>query len=130
MRCPSKKTTASETSTISPMNRTVPPACESAGASSGASGASSRRNGPDRSRMPRNPSSPPPKYNKLGTCPGFDRFRSEEHTSELQSPDHLVCRLLLEKKKHNTTPSQQHAPPLPTHTNPHQPKHRHAAARP
>src|SRR5258708_18625427 len=26
-------------------------------------------------------------------------FRSEEHTSELQSPDHLVCRLLLEKKK-------------------------------
>src|SRR5258708_24266449 len=26
------------------------------------------------------------------------RFRSEEHTSELQSPDHLVCRLLLEKK--------------------------------
>src|SRR5258708_20227644 len=40
--------------------------------------------------------------------------RSEEHTSELQSPDHLVCRLLLEKKKmrrcdvsrhpHNTIP--------------------------
>src|SRR5947208_4534589 len=27
--------------------------------------------------------------------------RSEEHTSELQSPDHLVCRLLLEKKKNN-----------------------------
>src|SRR5258708_15389235 len=27
------------------------------------------------------------------------RYRSEEHTSELQSPDHLVCRLLLEKKK-------------------------------
>src|SRR5258708_27397347 len=27
--------------------------------------------------------------------------RSEEHTSELQSPDHLVCRLLLEKKKLN-----------------------------
>src|SRR5258708_26890140 len=27
--------------------------------------------------------------------------RSEEHTSELQSPDHLVCRLLLEKKKKN-----------------------------
>src|SRR5947208_5046763 len=32
-----------------------------------------------------------------------DRFkRSEEHTSELQSPDHLVCRLLLEKKKKST----------------------------
>src|SRR5258708_32249922 len=31
---------------------------------------------------------------------GFqDLERSEEHTSELQSPDHLVCRLLLEKKK-------------------------------
>src|SRR5258708_13043218 len=29
------------------------------------------------------------------------RGRSEEHTSELQSPDHLVCRLLLEKKKKN-----------------------------
>src|SRR5258708_23889409 len=29
------------------------------------------------------------------------KSRSEEHTSELQSPDHLVCRLLLEKKKHN-----------------------------
>src|SRR5207244_13040400 len=26
--------------------------------------------------------------------------RSEEHMSELQSPDHLVCRLLLDKKKH------------------------------
>src|SRR5258708_27935144 len=32
------------------------------------------------------------------------QVRSEEHTSELQSPDHLVCRLLLEKKKKmNTT---------------------------
>src|SRR5258708_35786193 len=29
-------------------------------------------------------------------------LRSEEHTSELQSPDHLVCRLLLEKKKRST----------------------------
>src|SRR5258708_14587156 len=28
-----------------------------------------------------------------------EQVRSEEHTSELQSPDHLVCRLLLEKKK-------------------------------
>src|SRR5947208_13068852 len=34
-----------------------------------------------------------------------ERSRSEEHTSELQSPDHLVCRLLLEKKKKN----QRHA---------------------
>src|SRR3989454_8418648 len=30
---------------------------------------------------------------------GGGRFRSEEHTSELQSPCNLVCRLLLEKKK-------------------------------
>src|SRR2546430_5171262 len=30
-------------------------------------------------------------------------FRSEEHTSELQSQSNLVCRLLLEKKKHGTT---------------------------
>src|SRR5205807_2762062 len=30
--------------------------------------------------------------------------RSEEHTSELQSPCNLVCRLLLEKKKHLSTP--------------------------
>src|SRR5258708_13205159 len=33
--------------------------------------------------------------------PKRGRIRSEEHTSELQSPDHLVCRLLLEKKKTN-----------------------------
>src|SRR5207244_11523086 len=33
--------------------------------------------------------------------------RSEEHTSELQSPDHLVCRLLLEKKQHKTDITQQ-----------------------
>src|SRR5687767_15245338 len=34
--------------------------------------------------------------------PGALLFRSEEHTSELQSLAYLVCRLLLEKKKHNT----------------------------
>src|SRR5947208_11494581 len=32
-------------------------------------------------------------------CSHIAPARSEEHTSELQSPDHLVCRLLLEKKK-------------------------------
>src|SRR5438552_11348376 len=40
----------------------------------------------------------------LQTQPGvgpITALRSEEHTSELQSPDHLVCRLLLEKKKTN-----------------------------
>src|SRR4051794_41218651 len=34
----------------------------------------------------------------------FRYWRSEEHTSELQSPVHLVCRLLLEKKKTKTSP--------------------------
>src|SRR5256885_7523132 len=34
--------------------------------------------------------------------------RSEEHTSELQSPCNLVCRLLLEKKKNNTPTSPRH----------------------
>src|SRR3712207_7082692 len=33
------------------------------------------------------------------TARGFGRGRSEEHTSELQSRQYLVCRLLLEKKK-------------------------------
>src|SRR5258708_22024026 len=36
------------------------------------------------------------------TCSGH---RSEEHTSELQSPDHLVCRLLLEKKIRELPPN-------------------------
>src|SRR5438552_17661259 len=35
-------------------------------------------------------------------------LRSEEHTSELQSPDHLVCRLLLEKKKKKRRTSSYH----------------------
>src|SRR5258708_26680429 len=40
------------------------------------------------------------------TCTSCRRSRSEEHTSELQSPDHLVCRLLLEKKKTSKKPIQ------------------------
>src|SRR5438132_4664087 len=36
--------------------------------------------------------------------------RSEEHTSELQSHSDLVCRLLLEKKKHINNESAQHTP--------------------
>src|SRR4051794_41756706 len=38
--------------------------------------------------------------------------RSEEHTSELQSPVHLVCRLLLEKKKQTPPPSSRQLSPL------------------
>src|SRR5438876_8440720 len=63
----------------------------------------------------RSPPGAPPEYGPLGcsppvlrapggppaggAAPGPCRTRSEEHTSELQSPVHLVCRLLLEKKK-------------------------------
>src|ERR1039457_7196005 len=47
-------------------------------------------------------------------------FRSEEHTSELQSPCNLVCRLLLEKKKkkyvEQQQPSPQYAPHISSHT--------------
>src|SRR5258708_12448114 len=43
--------------------------------------------------------------------------RSEEHTSELQSPDHLVCRLLLEKKNNNSTTP----PPTSIHVHPPSP---------
>src|SRR5439155_21933657 len=45
-------------------------------------------------RGPRPPRAPP--------LPFRDLLRSEEHTSELQSRGHLVCRLLLEKKKEQT----------------------------
>src|SRR5688500_17467244 len=38
---------------------------------------------------------------RLAIAEKYRRFRSEEHTSELQSPCNLVCRLLLEKKKKN-----------------------------
>src|SRR5690554_7080518 len=48
--------------------------------------------------------------------------RSEEHTSELQSRPHLVCRLLLEKKKTREEPSDcggpMRASPLPLHEDP------------
>src|SRR2546426_5851905 len=37
----------------------------------------------------------------VGNLSGTSQIRSEEHTSELQSPCNLVCRLLLEKKKKN-----------------------------
>src|SRR5574337_1033877 len=44
--------------------------------------------------------------------------RSEEHTSELQSPLNLVCRLLLEKKKHPPAPPQNPPHPPPPHATP------------
>src|SRR6478735_11768849 len=48
-------------------------------------------------RSPRRSRTQPPSRWRCPTVPG----RSEEHTSELQSPCNLVCRLLLEKKKKN-----------------------------
>src|SRR5438445_3362896 len=47
----------------------------------------------------------PPRFTSFSSgisktnCPHFAEVRSEEHTSELQSRQYLVCRLLLEKKK-------------------------------
>src|SRR5256884_4221920 len=59
-------------------------------------------------------------YGASGNPPGTSRL--EEHTSELQSRLHLVCRLLLEKKKHNTAPAQVSwsaaAPPRRSHRPP------------
>ena len=53
----------------------------------------------------------------LGTYAVLGRYdyvlmvdRSEEHTSELQSQAYLVCRLLLEKKKHKTKKKNTHTP--------------------
>src|SRR5258708_24168444 len=43
----------------------------------------------------------------------YGPIRSEEHTSELQSPDHLVCRLLLEKKNTTTDPRQRRTASTP-----------------
>src|SRR5258708_10676899 len=51
--------------------------------------------------------SAPPSF-ELQAAPG-PMTRSEEHTSELQSPDHLVCRLLLEKKKKTETDNRRDA---------------------
>src|SRR5690554_7526025 len=48
-------------------------------------------------RSPRGPPAAPESRSR--DHPGDDLLRSEEHTSELQSRPHLVCRLLLEKKK-------------------------------
>src|SRR5258708_14890603 len=51
--------------------------------------------------------------------------RSEEHTSELQSPDHLVCRLLLEKKN-NTHDTQLQGQITVAHVHPLKNTHREA----
>src|SRR5258708_15286481 len=53
-------------------------------------------NGPDWFKSFGTEQSPGTKVTSVSGC-----VRSEEHTSELQSPDHLVCRLLLEKKNNS-----------------------------
>src|SRR5437764_11444326 len=53
---------------------------------------------PSTSAPPGNNSEPPPRSPSNGSA-----SRSEEHTSELQSPMYLVCRLLLEKKRNTGT---------------------------
>src|SRR5689334_23847529 len=66
------------------------------------------------------PGDPPP-----GRCPAprSAARRSEEHTSELQSQFHLVCRLLLEKKKKNTKQKQTTHTPLPRRSSVHELNH-------
>src|SRR5258708_13193065 len=51
-----------------------------------------------------------PRWSSGGRRTARAAARSEEHTSELQSPDHLVCRLLLEKKKNKTVTIATHKP--------------------
>src|SRR5258708_9350504 len=65
-----------------------------------------RSNAPSRTAPSSRPTSTPTTRCASARCPRWRSSsclravsRSEEHTSELQSPDHLVCRLLLEKKK-------------------------------
>src|SRR5690348_17987183 len=52
-------------------------------------------------------------------APGAEARRSEEHTSELQSPVHLVCRLLLEKKKKKKKKKTHKITSINTTTNVH-----------
>src|SRR5437660_8516783 len=80
-----------------------------------------------RSRSARRPAASPPCWRptcRRGSTPtpitscssaGGARWRSEEHTSELQSRGHLVCRLLLEKKKKTRTEVTNVSPCRPEH---------------
>src|SRR5258707_5160280 len=49
---------------------------------------------------------------KLGDLKQLIRIRSEEHTSELQSRQYLVCRLLLEKKNESNKIKNRSVPPI------------------
>jgi len=56
------------------------------------------------------------RYQKAGYWSLLLSWRSEEHTSELQSLRHLVCRLLLEKKNSNSGQAQRRTPDTSTLT--------------
>src|SRR6476660_10467624 len=61
-----------------------------------------------RTRRSASGTGPPAPRSPASTRPRrWSSRRSEEHTSELQSPDHLVCRLLLEKKKKHKNKQKQ-----------------------
>src|SRR3712207_7222465 len=55
-----------------------------------------------------------PERGKIEAVKGDIRNRSEEHTSELQSRQYLVCRLLLEKKKHDLGWQDRYSPRINT----------------
>src|SRR5690348_18031596 len=75
-RCASRSWPAADS--MPPIRRTAPRACSSTKPPRGGTSGTARR---------------------WASAFASGRTRSEEHTSELQSPVHLVCRLLLEKKK-------------------------------
>src|SRR5256885_8367204 len=62
-------------------------------------------------RRPRDESAP--RHRDFGKGDTMSTTRSEEHTSELQSPCNLVCRLLLEKKKKNSVLTTMELPSQP-----------------
>src|SRR5439155_14715566 len=80
----------------------------------GTRGDAPRGPGPGGGRVARRPARAPggaestPSGRPSGGAAGDQMARSEEHTSELQSRGHLVCRLLLEKKKIKRTTSVTH----------------------
>src|SRR5690606_40623350 len=66
-------------------------------------GAGLSRTGRSQEKAQAHPATPPaPRRTATGSPHAASSWRSEEHTSELQSRENLVCRLLLEKKKNRT----------------------------
>src|SRR5690606_41740711 len=67
-----------------------------------------RPTGSSRARTSSSRSTSPSRTRPCSSCRASPRRRSEEHTSELQSRENLVCRLLLEKKKKKAKTHEQH----------------------